>query len=264
MSVENRLENEVKFVSTMSDSVWSRISRYMGLSEYEARVYVSLVRIGISGASRLSMESGVPRTKIYSVLRRLVERGLVMEVPNKPMEFAPISPKKVFSKKLREMERNLKALKGIIETLERAYLGSKVKPPMEPVWVFRSPHHIDRILNVLSDAKHDVKMMLDKEYLYTFFREGNKLLDDLIERGVCVTIMTPVDEEDRFLVRELSYVCKVKPLQVEPPVSVFIVDGKHVILARRGLAAYSRGSVLPNLLSHLLTAYENILLADVV
>ena len=113
MNVEEKLENEIKLTSTTPDSVWSRISRYMGLSEYEARVYVSLVRIGISGASRLSMESGVPRTKIYSVLRRLVEKGLVMEVPNKPMEFAPISPKKVFSKKLREMERNLKALKGI-------------------------------------------------------------------------------------------------------------------------------------------------------
>ncbi len=262
MDVINRVKDRVKVVSTVSDSAWGRISRYMGLSEYEAKVYVTLVRIGVSGASRLSMESGVPRTKIYSVLRRLVERGLVVEVPGKPMEFAPVSPKKVFSEKLREMERNLDALKGIIETLERAYLGSKVRSPMEPIWVFRAPQHLDKVLDVLSDARQEVRMLLGKELLYTLVRKGDKLLDELVERGVCVTMMMRVDEGDRFLVRELSYVCKVKPLQLNPPVSVFLVDGKHVILVKRGVAVYSRGNVLPSLLSDLLAVYEKLLTAE--
>ena len=262
MDVINGVEDRVKVVSTVSDSAWGRISRYMGLSEYEAKVYVTLVRIGVSGASRLSMESGVPRTKIYSVLRRLVERGLVVEVPGKPMEFAPVSPKKVFSEKLREMERNLDALKGIIETLERAYLGSKVKPPMEPIWIFRAPQHLDKVLDVLSDARQEVKMILGRELLYTLVRKGDKLLDELVERGVCITMMMRVDEGDRFLVRELSYVCKVKPLQLDPPVSVFLVDGKHVILVKGGVAAYSRGNVLSSLLSDLLAVYEKLLTAE--
>jgi len=60
--------------------VCQKVSRHLGLSEYEARAYVSLVREGTSEARKLSMKCGVPRTKVYGTLKKLIERGLVFEL----------------------------------------------------------------------------------------------------------------------------------------------------------------------------------------
>ena len=45
------------------------------MTEYEAKVYSSLLKNHINSAARLSAKSGVPRTKIYSVLESLQEKG---------------------------------------------------------------------------------------------------------------------------------------------------------------------------------------------
>ena len=62
-------------------SLWQKLCEYTDLSEYEAKVYASLTEEGHSTARRLSMLCGVPRTKMYDTLRRLIERELVTEVP---------------------------------------------------------------------------------------------------------------------------------------------------------------------------------------
>jgi sugar-specific transcriptional regulator TrmB len=59
----------------MNESVVEKLKR-VGLTEYEARVYLSLLRDHLNSASKLSKKSGVPRTKIYSVLRSLHEKSI--------------------------------------------------------------------------------------------------------------------------------------------------------------------------------------------
>jgi len=59
-------------------SIWPKIVEYTGLSEYEAKVYLSLVGLGNSGARKLSLFCDVPRTKVYGTLKRLIDYGLVV------------------------------------------------------------------------------------------------------------------------------------------------------------------------------------------
>jgi sugar-specific transcriptional regulator TrmB len=49
----------------------------LGLSEYQAKVYVALVGYGTASASEISTASKVPQNKVYSVLKELEEDGLV-------------------------------------------------------------------------------------------------------------------------------------------------------------------------------------------
>ena len=53
----------------------------LGLSPYEARVLLALLRTGSSNSSQLARLSEVPRTSTYAVLESLSERGLVHRVP---------------------------------------------------------------------------------------------------------------------------------------------------------------------------------------
>jgi sugar-specific transcriptional regulator TrmB len=63
-----------------------------GLSEYEARVYYALLVYGEQTGGDVSHESKVPPTKIFSVLKRLQEKGLVQLVQQKPMMWLAIKP----------------------------------------------------------------------------------------------------------------------------------------------------------------------------
>jgi len=46
--------------------------RTLGLTYYGARAYLVLVSMGPQGAAAVAEASGVPRSKVYDVLRRLV------------------------------------------------------------------------------------------------------------------------------------------------------------------------------------------------
>ena len=70
-------------------AIWPKMVEYAGLSEYEAKVYLSLLGFGSSGARKLSLHCHVPRTKVYGTLKKLIDYGLVVEIPGVPKAFAP-------------------------------------------------------------------------------------------------------------------------------------------------------------------------------
>jgi sugar-specific transcriptional regulator TrmB len=55
------------------------IERWMdvGFTEYEAKAYVALLRLGPATGYQVAKESGVPRSMVYEILNKLVARGAV-------------------------------------------------------------------------------------------------------------------------------------------------------------------------------------------
>jgi HTH-type transcriptional regulator, sugar sensing transcriptional regulator len=91
LNVQNEKKTETKDIS------WKNFSKYTGLSEYEAKSYITLVLEGPVEARKLSTVSGVPRTKVYGTLKKLVERGLVVEMPLEPRKFYVSQPTDAFN-----------------------------------------------------------------------------------------------------------------------------------------------------------------------
>jgi len=56
-----------------------------GLSQYEARAYVTLIAKGRISASELAYYSELPRTKVYPVLLKLESKKLAMISKSKPI-----------------------------------------------------------------------------------------------------------------------------------------------------------------------------------
>jgi sugar-specific transcriptional regulator TrmB len=70
----------------------------VGLTEYEAKTYLALLNTHLSTATGVSEKSGVPRTKIYSVLESLKNKGWVRVYSGVPMLFKAVEPMAVFDK----------------------------------------------------------------------------------------------------------------------------------------------------------------------
>jgi hypothetical protein len=94
-------------------SLWPKIVEYIGLSEYESKVYLSLINLGTAGARKLSINCDVPRTKVYGTLKKLIDYGLVVEIPGTPKKIQPKqttrklrSNTKPHPRKSRRLQRN--------------------------------------------------------------------------------------------------------------------------------------------------------------
>ncbi len=76
--------------------------RRIGLTEYEAKAYLSLLNDHVTTASKIAEKSGVPRTKIYSVMESLAQKGWIKILSGVPLLFRAISPEDVFEKSKKE------------------------------------------------------------------------------------------------------------------------------------------------------------------
>ncbi len=94
----------------MKESVVEKLKR-VGLTEYEAKAYLCLLKNHLNSATKLSKKSGVPRTKIYSVLRSLQRKGWVKIYSGAPLLFRAIDPSEVFDRIKRGYEDFLESIK---------------------------------------------------------------------------------------------------------------------------------------------------------
>lgn len=99
------------------------VLRKLGFSEYEAKVlgYLNSVEEP-KDAKEISKSSGVPLTKLYSVLKDLQDRELVEELPGKVnqyrLEDRQNVPGKILDQKKRELEKEQERFEKLTEVLE--------------------------------------------------------------------------------------------------------------------------------------------------
>jgi len=84
----------------------------LGFSEYEARTYVSLLQENPVTAYEAAKNGGLPTAKIYQVLAKLMDKGVVLElVESGKKRYVPMDPEEFIARQRVRMNTNLSALK---------------------------------------------------------------------------------------------------------------------------------------------------------
>jgi len=96
--------------------------RDLGLSEYEARSYRSLLRTGPTTAKELSRTSEVPMGRIYDVLNSLEQHSLVRsQAAGRPKKYVAVEPEvaldRLLDAKKQELDEQAQQYETIVETL---------------------------------------------------------------------------------------------------------------------------------------------------
>jgi len=99
----------------------------LGITEYEAKVYLSLLSSHPASAYTISRNSGVPHSRVYDVTRRLIRREMVASTGTKPEMFSPLSPEKV-------VEGLQKEYLSYSEELEKRLKEFEFQADFDPVW----------------------------------------------------------------------------------------------------------------------------------
>jgi len=96
--------------------------RDLGLSEYEDRVYRSLLQTGATTAKELSRTSEVPMGRIYDVLNSLEQHSLVRsQASGRPKKYVAVEPDvaldRLLEAKKRELDEQADRYEEIVDTL---------------------------------------------------------------------------------------------------------------------------------------------------
>lgn len=69
----------------------------IGFTEYEAKVYASLVAGNALTASEICQLAGVPQGRVYGVLATLMEMGMCVMIPEKIKKYQALPPRDTFA-----------------------------------------------------------------------------------------------------------------------------------------------------------------------
>ena len=68
----------------------------LGFTATDAKAYLALVKNSPATGYELATRSGVPRSAIYGVLKRLEALGLVNPIQDKPVRYVPLAPERLY------------------------------------------------------------------------------------------------------------------------------------------------------------------------
>lgn len=211
---------------------------HLGLTLYEARAYVALIRRDGSTPAEVAKVSGVPRPRIYDVIASLVVKGLASERPGHTARFVAVPPDEAVNMLVSIHRERLQALEVDAEAVRAelgpAFLeGSAHSDPLDYIELIRSPEAIAKRFNELQRStvremltfskmpaavrvdKNDVGLELARTRVLRTVYESSLLDDPLTCDGVQRFIAA--GEQARF-VEEL-------------PMKLGIIDERIVMLA---------------------------------
>ncbi len=209
--------------------------RRLGLTEYESRLYLALLKMGPIKASQLSFFGQVPRTKTYHSIKELERKGLVSISPGKPEIYSPRSPMEVLMPIVTRLDHDVKDSEQVVQSLAMTYESSKYVKRDTPkqsdqFWQLDGRQSIYNKLNqLMNDASHSINYSTTSAGLIRAYRVHANALEHAAKKGATVKLLAPVTTENSALVNEFSEIVKFKATQ-EPLASFVCVDSKELVV----------------------------------
>ncbi|WP_158056888.1 TrmB family transcriptional regulator [Halorussus halophilus] len=206
----------------------------LGLSNYEAKVFTALQKLGTGTARDVHRVTDVPRSQVYGAAESLQDRGLVEVQQSKPMQYRPVSLEAAQSHLRGEFERTQEKAFDYLETARKQRGDGDEK--QEDIWTVHGDTSIDgRVEQLLAEAEERVLFGVgERENLAAQMADQ---LRELSEAGVRVVLIaddpaieTQFEESD-VVVFSLP---EDKPPGDDPIGRVLVVDGETVLLSVRG------------------------------
>ncbi len=209
---------------------------HIGFTEYEAKVYLALLRESPVTGYHISKSSGVPRSMVYETLGRLHGRGVVLEtIEGRATLYRPLAPELLLS---RHESEHLRLLTGLREGLEELY----TERLDDRVWSIEGREaSLSYAAEMIRQAQNELYLVIADEELATL----RDVIEASCKRGLGVnTLLTGQGQLD------CGRVARHPPLESElqelTGTLLVAVEGGELLVANTSTKRRVRGTVTNN------------------
>ncbi len=166
----------------MQEDELSRELRKLGLTSYEARSYVFLVKLGPSDPRKVAAKASMPYPSAYEALRRLGDLGWVELVTRRPAVYRARDPATIFD----ETQSKLRQTFASLEAMYKATHSDETERGYTPRGKERG---LSKLVEMIRGARSSMMLVTPAETL----NGSETLLEELRKaagRGVEIRVMT--------------------------------------------------------------------------
>jgi len=195
----------------------------LGLTEYEAKTLSTLFTLREAEAPDISRSAQVPKTRVYDVLEKLINRNLIIEIKGRPKLYRAVEPQKAIDVLLMGKKNQLKDLEdeavNVKESFESAIAGKDEAG--EKVMKVKDKQDFERILGQeLLKATKSIQGL-------TELTDEHEIVHDALKRAKQKNVTIKL--LNSFPSKKLKEVADVK--HFNHGMNAFVIDGKKVVLA---------------------------------
>ena len=162
----------------------------LGLTSYEAKVFIALHRLGSGTARDVASVTDVPRSQVYSVAESLENRGLLEIQQSNPIRYRPVSIEEAQATLEERFERERERAFEYVDTVKQE---SATEETQEDIWTVRSRDRVDdRVVDLLSQAEETIVFGTRLPALVT--EPIKRTLEEQAAAGVSVFVISRTDE----------------------------------------------------------------------
>ncbi len=159
----------------------------LGMTKYEALVYIALLRVPSATASEIHDSSSVPRASVYPVLDQLQDKDLVSVSQSAPKRFAAIPPDEAITRLLSRIERDAESAKSALFAIHRKRIAPE-QGSEELIWNLYGLDAIRRkLVELITGATKEIRLIAYPDILSSEVRDTLTAMGD----RVAVEVVTP-------------------------------------------------------------------------
>ncbi len=205
-----------------------------GLTEYQARVYLALLDLGTSTASRLPIPSGVPRTRIYGTMDQLHAKGLVQILPEKPVRYRAVPFSRYLKVLATEYRQKAVQLASSADDLAREFTLAPVDATtrsgrFEAIYGRRNVR--DKLVEMYEAAETEIIGIGSVHSPARILRGLGQQLEEKSSLGVAVKFAFYTNPDNEPEVRSLSRYSEIRHIDFFTPVCRHGVDGQEFLMS---------------------------------
>ena len=226
-------QNRASQASNLIDSHVEDLVR-IGLTQNQAKVYVSALRSGTVKPSQIAVMCNIERAEAYRILESLSKLGLVEVLSKQPLKYMPVRPDKA----LLPQRKRLLRLIELEKTLEHELMSLTDREvdanPNVQIMFLPDGAIPQKRLDMIIRGKKDIRMCYP-EAIFLDIVHGSDTLWRVTLEDVHARILTSISRPDQRIqriVREISTcdsLFEIRHIDNTPP-SFIITDNKETLL----------------------------------
>lgn len=215
------------------ERIISKLSMF-GLTDYEARIYLTLIVKGSLEASKVSKYANIPRPHTYSVLKSLQMRGLLTIIPEAVNRYRAVPLDEGMDLLMEEKEKSFSALKQTKDELL-----SEIKPKEaipsgnhSSVVLYYGRQNVYKLVDeMFARCDHYCDIMTTAHGIVRFYKYFSDQASEFRSKDIKVRFIAPVTPEVEDIARKLSRLVELRHVDNMPYIRFVLVDDKEVLFA---------------------------------